>query len=230
MGYRSQVRIVMNKEDYTELLKEYYKDTKREDLFYKKHEQNEGFECDLIYQERNNGKVVMFGWDWIKWQGEDCRFIENFVYELGDSDKKNKPCKMVIMGEDGVSGEYIADIVYDECLEDIYDIIHADCGIWIDEDFGNKGKLDVLETDLLHKRFKNKTELEKYIAEFLGVDTQVKLTRDNQSDFENEKCDYDFIGEVRNNGNLVADIEVYVLYDRQKYLYVTEFEIIEIFE
>ena len=90
-------------------------------------------------------------------------------------------------------------------------------------------KLREIEDDLLHKRFKNKKELEEYIKNFLGV-SQVTLTRDNQSDFESEKADYDFIGEVRNNENLVADIEVYVLYDRQKYLYVTEFEIIEIFE
>ena len=90
-------------------------------------------------------------------------------------------------------------------------------------------KLREIEDDILHKRFRNKKELEKYIKNFLGA-SQITLTRDNQSDFENEKCDYDFIGEVRNNGNLVADIEVYVLYDRQKYLYVTEFEIIEIFE
>lgn len=232
MGYRSQVRIVMDKEDYEDLLKKYYENTKREDLFYKKHEQDKGLECDFIYQERNNGKIVLFGWDWIKWQGEDCKFIEDFVYNLGSDDGKDKPCQMVVMGEDGASEEYIADIIYDEGLEDIYDIIHADYGIYIDEDFVTENtdeKLDKLEEELLHKRFKNKTELEKHIAEFLGANIQVKLTRDNQSDYEEEKCDYDFIGEVRNNNELVADIEVYVLYDRQRQLYVTEFELIEKF-
>jgi len=230
MGYRSQVRIVMDKEDYEDLLKKYYKSTKRVDLFYKKHEQDKGNECDFVYQERNNGKIVLFGWDWIKWYGEDCKFIEDFVYNLGSDDGKDKPCQMVVMGEDGATEEYLADIIYDEGLEDTYDIIHADYSIYIDEDTENTNeKLDKLEEELLHNRFKNKTELEKHIAEFLGANIQVKLTRDNQSDYEEEKCDYDFIGEVRNNNELVADIEVYVLYDRQRQLYVTEFELIEKF-
>ena len=139
MGYRSQVRFVMSKNDYEDLKSKYYSTkredlSEREDLFYEKHEQDKGWECDFIYQERKNGEIVLFGWDWIKWGGEDCRFIENYIYELGDEDKRNRPCKMVIMGEDGASEEYIADIVdFDDLYED-YDIIHADYYISIDEE------------------------------------------------------------------------------------------------
>lgn len=224
MGYRSQVRIVMDKEDYEDLLKKYYKSTKRVDLFYKKHEQDKGIECDFIYQERNNGKIVLFGWDWIKWQGEDCGFIENFVYELGDYDKKNKPCQMVVMGEDGASEEYIADIIYGEGLEDEYDIVHADYGIYVDEDLELNvlDKLKMLEKEILHSRFKNTEDLGKHMSEFLGIDTPVKLFLDNKSDFEDEKYDYNYDGEIKNNGELLADVYIGVLYDRQKQLYITE--------
>ncbi len=229
MGYRSQVRIVMNKEDYTDLLEQYYKEdtTKmfthaREDLFYKKHEQDKGVECDFIYQERNNGKIVLFGWDWIKWQGEDCRFIENFVYELGDYDKKNKPCQMVVMGEDGASEEYLADIIYEENLENDYDIIHADFGILIDDEATTINKLKDLENEILHMRFKSEKDLGIYISKFLNIDTPVELVSDDQSDFEDEKCDYNYDGAIINNGELIADIYIWVLYDRQKQLYVTE--------
>lgn len=229
MGYRSQVRIVMNKEDYKDLLEQYYKEDTdkmfthgREDLFYKQHEQEKGFECDFIYQERNNGKIVLFGWDWLKWQGEDCRFIENFVYELGDCDKKNKPCQMVIMGEDGASEEYIADIVYEKDLENDYDIIHADYDIIVDDETTPSDRLELLENELLHKRFKTEQELGEYIAKFLNVNTPVKVYLDDESDFENEKTDYNYDIEVSDFGELIADVYVWVLYDRQKQLYVTE--------
>lgn len=130
MSYRSDVKIVMAKEDYEKLKAKYY-ETDREDLFYEKHNKS-AYECDFIYEERKNGEIVLFGWEWIKWDGKDCRFIEDYIYELGDDDKGNRPCKMIIMGEDGATMEYIADIIDEEDLYNDYDIIHANYNISID--------------------------------------------------------------------------------------------------
>lgn len=42
---------------------------------------------------------------------------------------------------------------------------------------------------------------------------------------EDKKFDYEYVGTVVNAGNEVADVYVWVLFDRQKQLYITEFEI-----
>lgn len=81
-----------------------------------------------------------------------------------------------------------------------------------------------MQDDILHHRFRNEEDLGKYIAKLFGADKVNNLTLDNQSDFEEEKFDFDYIGTVIKNGEEIADVFVWVLYDRKNQLYVTEFE------
>ena len=51
----------------------------------------------------------------------------NYIHKLID---ENIPCKLVEVGEDGASEQYMSDCLYDEWVD--YDIIYADCDIGID--------------------------------------------------------------------------------------------------
>lgn len=82
-----------------------------------------------------------------------------------------------------------------------------------------------LDNKILHKRFKNEDELGEYIAKMLNVDTKVSLVLSDDTDHEDKKFDYEYVGTVVNAGNEIADVYVWVLFDRQKQLYITEFEI-----
>ena len=81
-----------------------------------------------------------------------------------------------------------------------------------------------MQNDILHRRFRNEEELGNYIAKLFGADKVVDLTLDNQSDFEEEKFDFDYIGTVVKGKEEIADVFVWVIYDRKNQLYVTEFE------
>ncbi len=119
MGYRSQVRIVLKKENYNELVEKFKKEISKDNYMF------DIKRYDFNYSERDNGNIVLFGWDDIKWYHEynDIQCVENYLNELYN---KNIPFKIVIVGEDGASEENFSDcIMEDEEYEEKFNIIQA---------------------------------------------------------------------------------------------------------
>jgi len=91
MGYRSQIRIRLRKEDYERLVKEFENDQKVKNagagnLFKTLDKYVE--ETNYVYYENHNGKwiektaeTVYFGWDYVKWYDgyEDVDFIMDWL-------------------------------------------------------------------------------------------------------------------------------------------------------
>ena len=85
-----------------------------------------------------------------------------------------------------------------------------------------------LEHAIIHRRFANLKGLENVITDVLDADKKIKLTLSQDTDFEKEKFDYDFVGTLIKEDEEIADIYIWALYDRQKQLYITECEVVEV--
>lgn len=90
MGYRSDVRIRLTKEDFERLKKEFEeKLIKTEILNWNLFEHldiyREEKDCQRFYGEdgEKSADAVYFGWNYLKWYDgyEDVEFIENFIFE-----------------------------------------------------------------------------------------------------------------------------------------------------
>lgn len=84
MGYRSEVRICLLKENFEELKE------RCSNLEYSL--------IDTMDFENKDNKTVVFGWDWIKWYNEfdEIAAIENYLFNLAD----DVPYSFVRIGED----------------------------------------------------------------------------------------------------------------------------------
>ena len=72
----------------------------------------------------------------------------------------------------------------------------------------------------VHKRFKSKKDLEQYLQKHFNTTNKVKLefASMQEKDFLH---DYNLICLIENN-EIFCDLDIYFLYDKHKYLYITE--------
>lgn len=75
MGYRSDVRVILKKEDYEELVK------KMNEFYERRDYKCRMFDEDEVIVFSQNEKWVKFGWDFVKWYEsyEDINMIMNFI-------------------------------------------------------------------------------------------------------------------------------------------------------
>ena len=128
MGYRSDIRIRLTKEDFNKLVEEFDKEliqTKKLELnlfehldIYKKEEDYEYYTQDENHEWiTHKENCVYFGWDCVKWYDdyEDVEFINNFIFnckqyafiKIGESSKGDIDSRAE--GFDNIGYSYIFD-------------------------------------------------------------------------------------------------------------------------
>lgn len=86
MGYYSEVKIAMKKEDYEEL--EIRFKTKNYDIL----------NCQDELIERNIDNIVIICWDWVQW-GKDNKEIKIVIDYLDELKETGKPYQIIRLGE-----------------------------------------------------------------------------------------------------------------------------------
>ena len=90
MGYRSDIRIRLTKEDFKRLKKEFEEKLIKTEilnwnLFEHLNIYKEEDDCPYFYGEDGEHSIdaVYFGWNYLKWYDgyKDVEFIENFIFE-----------------------------------------------------------------------------------------------------------------------------------------------------
>lgn len=130
MGYRSQIRIIMKKDNYNELVEKCRKKFENRQEYNLLSDKNNLDE----YTERDNGNIVLFGWDYIKWYDgyEDVDCITEYLRQLQD---KDIPFKLVEVGEDGAIDEMYSECIYDnEEYSQKFDVIRGITYIDVEEE------------------------------------------------------------------------------------------------
>jgi len=122
MGYRSQVRICMKKASFEELKQELM----GEYDYLIEHLDEYTETTGVPYSGDKTEKIVVFGWDWIKWYEsyEDIQVISKFLDKLSDRDEDYS---FIRIGEDVDDTE-----ICGNCNEGYCDIIHLERSVYID--------------------------------------------------------------------------------------------------